>query len=506
MKESFPSGKNMNRREFLKTAGAVAVGAAVGTKVEAQETQRVIDDSVGRSIRLATQEKIIFPDKFDPIPEEAKKVLFTIQNYQELPPGSPEVPRATAAVWEEIKKLAPGLPDEYSDVELSKAYTNILPKYFAQFGIFIEPDVNFNAPIKKGIPTTFIAPAYFKISAFMIRKVEHDEVVQDGIKVKRDILRSDGVLVINGHPIYNPDSGVINALTIFQNIIIIDEALQKNFQEFNASFQVAKKNNPGWMAGQYYESLQRDNRLESAVGFSTDKMIAEAGDIDISYEEYEATTIAHETRHLIDAMTINLNKTIPFKITSDAQEHMRGVNNLGIHQEINPILSQLQAWKHKGLMFNAMVHELIQVGTKSPSHYNLANRWIIRKMIEIISRNPGKYGIKIDKTNLSNDNQIISQLWVLPGKPELLNELCDQVKAIHNANLTEDLSANMSYPGTQIESKQHDNTLKKVLVAVPLVGGAAFALKKLQDRKKEVAAKEATMSKGQIRRAKKKKK
>lgn len=74
-----------------------------------------------------------------------------------------------------------------------------------------------------------------------------------------------------------------------------------------------------------------------------------------------------------------------------------------------------------------------------PVEYELAVDWILRKIIEIIIKNPSSYSITINQNlKISSEAQIILQLLNLAKNPEIINNLIDKIIEIHQNSLDED--------------------------------------------------------------------
>jgi hypothetical protein len=504
-RESRPQAGGMNRRDFFKAA-AVGVSAGAMEKGANAPENQPLDNHIQEIEETATMQKINFPDKFKAMDQETRKLILAVQAYQkafigenkmtdafrkgidqDVAPGDPkQINTSKKVAWEEFKKtgLASG---EYSPDSFFKSLLSKLPSYLAQYGIFVYPQF---ATIKIGKK---IIQAEITIAFSKIDSTKREDVQQLGISIHRDVLRISDLPTNEG---WLPDNQPARtAQAIFRNVEISDSDLRIQFDtEKKAFFDLKDKidKTPSATLTQLEkEGLKQDDSWGTAANIVMPKIMRRVKE-PLVYEDFEAESIEHETRHLIDFNKIDFRKYWPFILTTDPEIISTKGMNLGTHKEINPLIIQLIKSRDKAWTLLKCVNSA-RPGNTFGAH-GLGNRWLLRKMVEFINMTPEKYGVVIDKTTKVNRaNQIFSQIDVLLENSESLDALCQKIIDAHNAQLGEDLVANDNYFINGILPEPPADTsdyLYKIGIPAALVGATSYGFKKLHDRKKDIAAKE----------------
>ncbi len=519
-KESGPG--EMNRRDFLKAAAGV--GAIPRQRLESgakKEKKKIVDNSVGALVSAATLEKINFPDTFKTITPQVEQLLRAIQGYQNVFLGQnvlnknlqnsvtqrvtvagteEEIHKAKQELWKELKNIEEGL-GEYSEEAFYRTLVSKVPKYLADYGIYSPPAfLNFTVDDQTNNPVSFFR-AEIGFHPFKIERVEHDETEQGGNKVHRDVIYAGESFSIDGKPFINKEDSRA-AESSFRNIVIFENNIQPEIDLLTKGIaglrQQVRSAPKGEIAKLKQAELERTNQWTAAAEVAITKM-AERHNVIPDPEHHRKSILTHETRHLIDYASLNLINIWPYKITSDPKEHKKREQNYLPHGEINPILAQIRYSGNKNFHLLDSINATRDITSGTFGIYGLANHWIIRKMIEFISKDPDTYGVKVFEGLVSRNHQILSQMDVLLDRHDLLDSLCEKIMEYHNLHLSEDIASGLSTPQQLSETEVSRDWSKAYDIAIPAIGAGAIAwgLKKLRDRKNKVAKEKTRQQKKQ---------
>ncbi len=513
-RESLPGG--MNRRGFFTTVGATGIALATEGRVQAQEGP-TLDNHLELITESAIWGKVDFPDWFKPMDQETKEMILAIQTFQIVLLGdaqlsedmrkgiSQEAPfigdvqaveASKKTIWEQLKKAGIATGD-YSSDSFYNSLLLKLPSHLAQYGIFIYPQF-ITVDVNKKITHAEVSIAFSKVD-----RTVREDTNQLGIPLHRDVLHISDLSTSEGWlPTNQPPR---TAQAIFGNIAVSDADLKfQSDVETNALRDLQAKINaiPAFtLADHERNGLRRNDSWLTAADIVTPEIVRRIK-FPLLYEDFEFETIEHETRHLVDAQLLDFRKFLPFIRSTNSEEISRTGMNFGVHREINPLLIQLISSRDKAWTLLRFINASRSSNTMGV--HGIANKWILRKMTELISKEPEKYGITIDdQTKAGRANQIFSQIDMLLDKPDLVNGLCSEIIEIHNTNLAEDIVGNQDYLTTGILLHPDASGLNKVFeIGIPatVIGVGALALEALRRRKKKVA--ETQVSRAE-RRAKK---
>ena len=506
----------MNRRDFLRrvltpVVVAMAEGGATETGVQTQE-QKVLDNSLTELVSQA-QEKVIinYPDKFKPLTPEVEEVLLSIQAYQttildgNLPDENfytgqqqqlnqigdkDKIDATKLKLWTEFKKIGIKL-GEYSDDIFYRTLLFEIPKRLAEYGIYIRfSNLNISRADSAGLPVAF-EQSEILFLAFQIGKIERDVTEQGKNKVPRNILYIQGPAQVHGRPLYSDKDKRI-AEAAFPNIMIFEEGLDIDLKYYAENFEELNRQKGTLQFRQ--QELIRTDAWSSAVEVATVK-IGQKTKTSLSREELKEQSLAHETRHLIEDLTLDLKSFWPFQKTTNPAIHNARGRNVLVHEELGPILAQLRYGPRKEFTLISYLVNARDISTPGGT-YAMAEKWIIKKMIDIISSNPAHYGMELVPGPVNKTNQILSQFDLLIDRPDLLDGLCDKLIQLHNQNLGEHIIDEVSNPGWLQGEKVEESLVSKMKVPAGVVigaGAAAYGAKRWMNRRQEVAAEEAKL-------------
>ena len=525
-KEAF--GGPMNRRDFLKTAGTAGASLAMGQGVEAQDltSEKAVYDYLQEINWQAQEVKINFPDTGKEITPEVEELFLSIGRYQNsflvgqtigrnLGDGGDATPatydldplllaEAKTDLWQRLKRVDSSL-GEYNTDNFFRALFFILPRYLSEHGIYIYPQPTSAIERDSSGRALRIQFNEVQLNPLVVGRVERDEILQGGESIQRDILYITGPVLVEGQPVVRSipyQNGQIG----FLNIIIFENDLRRDLDTNTNQFLINfKQESSPVLLARTEEMLKRENSSQRAAEVGMMKIIQRFGRR-VEYKEFEEQTVVHETGHLVHQTEDRARSIWPSGSQISLAEGEKNILNIRIHSEIDAFLEQL---KYGPLQWLTLLHflQVIKESSSSgtPQTYNKAEEWIGRQIVGLVSQDPKHYGIDIENIPVDRENQILSQFDALVDRPKLIDALIDKISKFHSQHLDEDIFGNLSPAYIRSIEDQIRHVArwipKIVLPGVGVLGAGAYGLKKLSERKARIAAEEATMSRGQRKRA-----
>jgi hypothetical protein len=498
-----PDFSQPSRRDFLRITVTTAVATALLGEEEPAEAKETVDSFVETCSVESKLGKIDYPEKPKELTPEAKALILGIVDYQtswlksmgiygaevndsnfeQLKRGTEqESQQEKEALWQKLRVCFPTL-QQPTEKDYQRALIYDTPRYLAQFGVYARalPYLTF-APDLSRFTRTEVVMAFLQIG-----RKEHEELEREGKTIKRDVIYINGPLKIDGKDVNATTPVQANGQTHYQNILIYeyrvsDEDIGQNNPKIEQEAKQIQALNPD----QVWQPIEKSADPRNMVLLlAMIKLCGRTGAIKEPFltakKKYIRAIIEHETGHLLDDQNPNFTKHFPLLNFTSPREYLAQRENREVHGEINATLYGLRYGNDQA----GALRDIITVATREINQdftHDQTASWIIDRFVEIIIKNPSRYGIALDpKRKVSPQNQIIAQLDLLLDRTELLNELTEQVMAIHNTRLDEDFSQEyFAYSGLEAKMQaaiaQNRAENRKVGLRWSAIGTALFSI------------------------------
>ncbi len=185
---------------------------------------------------------------------------------------------------------------------------------------------------------------------------------------------------------------------------------------------------------------QSNDPITQATLLASAQILKRNGGVDFIFSDATDRIKLHEIGHMIfnrDSKDLSKHKAP----TTKGEFLINPLNlNVQIHREIGAILYEMKKVKNKDkvfLLFLKFIRSGVLKGRVFQDfEHDEAVNWVFDRMVNLIKRDPFKYGMEIDfESPVSHENQIIMQLAKISANPKWVEELVDEIHEIHLQNL-----------------------------------------------------------------------
>jgi hypothetical protein len=433
-----PDGNKKPHREQLGPESAIALGGAslLSERAEAQsfdaeKMNRTLQNDPFYFERHLEEINFETDDKITPEIQSFVKQLINLQNrifetaiqfHSDQKAGFSIniqiLEQLCREIWELIiSHLQINLP--YSNENYNYIFLYELPKYLAKFGILLDDKV---FTIKKN--TNRGTKMCFPVGVFrVVAGKEIEEYEEWNNKVKSPILNVS----------FAPELGEQKSLKIVDvndSVRYGNVVLQKSPNDLSGTekniFRERHENSMSVPETEYLNrvALSKDQRTQAAI-FAAGMILKRNGGINFSFSDTPDRKKTHEVGHII---FINESKNLlihkPPKNNKELETDPLGIS-VTVHNEIGALLFEIKRTKVKDKVFFLFLQH-IQQGIIQDFQHDEAVNWVFDRMVNLIKRDPFKYGMEIDfESPVSHENQIIMQLAKISANPKWVEELID---------------------------------------------------------------------------------
>lgn len=416
----------------IKTWGDVAMFQSKYSKVEypknPETLTRAQEDLIGAIWDF--QEKELLPALGKTEMRKANVATAALKEVE----SAGEIEARKMRFWTKLGEHLPDLP-RYSPQPYYKTLVYDIPRMFARYGVFVKPVFVPTMDIKED---AFLG-AETLLEFFKVKRVDSDEVSQWGRTIVRDVVTIEGPFLAQGRPLAHEAARGHGGQAFYQDVFVYEETIAKEVAQ-QASFDPALVERIKTLTdGELLDIvLASGDQADTARNVTVMKLWGRAMEHEETAEMRKAYIITHETGHVIDATDRNFKTRFTPQVRSKPSEYLRGGANLGVHEEINGLLTELRYAKDRITpLLNILT--LSSQGTHQDFEHDRAARWIFDHLVSIMRRDPDQYGLSIDgRSRLSSGAQSILQLPELLDREEALNKLAEALMQEHKTNHGED--------------------------------------------------------------------
>lgn len=449
--------RGFTRRDFLVRAGLFGLTVSLEDNGEQRERGGEIKTWGDVEMFKSKYSKVEYPKNSKTLTHAQEALIGAIWDFQEkelLPAlGITEMRKANVATralkevesagevearkmrfWAKLREHLPDLP-RYSPPQYYKTLVHDIPRMFARYGVFVKPVFAPTMDIKKD---AFLG-AETLLEFFKVKRVDSDEVSQWGRMIVRDVVTIDGPFIAQGRPLAHEAARGHGGQTFYQDVFVYEETIAKEAAQQASVDPALAERIKTLTDGELLDMvLASGDQVDTARNVTIMKLWGRAMEHEETAETRKAYIITHETGHIGDAIDSNFKTQFTPPVRSKPSEYLKGGANLGVHEEINGLLTELRYAKDRITpLLNILT--LSSQGTHQDFEHDRAARWIFDHLVAIIRRDPDQYGLSIDgRSRLSSGAQSILQLPELLDREEALNKLAETLMQEHQTNYGED--------------------------------------------------------------------